>query len=441
MRLARSFGLVRAIAFLGLLAIFCTISTARATELFTGKPEAVFEGSDAAPWAMVERHGDPHPRFPQEPFLDKLVHFFPPVAKAFGTNRPHSSKFLLHVAPDWDKATKPNPVILLPGANDDATRRYAHPLSTQDDAFLTTPGLMQSLAARGFAVFAISFSHYHGDNRYQGEAVANAITRIRQLLGREGDESFKADLITYSKGAMAARCYLSDGSQWYGDTRFLTPYRGDVRHVVFQCGPIGGLDMPYRYYAYNLSLLSNDIPGPVGCKSMMLYGFTKPAGDLYILSGNWTGQLQMLYDTSRLGVPYGPLSATPDAGYSAMVLKKGGKSFILDSPGLEAACEAGGNMIERMNERGLPPQVTVSLVGGTKPIIYDDRYPKIPVIAGVQICAPNDGLLFLASAMYEEGLTARGARVTSKKSFFLNHIELSRETEVYDYIAAQLDGK
>lgn len=425
----------------GFVAFLLLASAALATDRFTGEPEAVLEGTDAAPWALIERHGDPHPRFPQELFHRKLHQFFPQVIQGFGTKTPHSSKFLLHVAPGWDQATRPVPVLLLPGANDDATRRYARPLSTHHDDFATTPGLMQHLAAEGFAVFAISFSHYHGDNRFQGEAVANAITRIRQLLGHEGDEGFKVDLITYSKGAMAARCYLTDAGQWYGDSRFLTPYRGDVRRVIFQAGPIGGLDLPYRYYAYNLSLLSNDVPGPVGCESMMIYGFTKSAGDLYILSGCWTGQLQMLSDTLDLGVPYGPLSATPDAGYSALVLKKGGSSLILKSPGLDAAIAAGGSMIERMNERGLPPDVTASLVAGTKPVIFDELHPHIPLVSGMQVAAPNDGLLFLASAFHEKGLTARGAKVTAKKSFFLNHIELSRSDEVFEYVTSELSGE
>ena len=124
-----------------------------------------------------------------------------------------------------------------------------------------------------------------------------------------------------------------------------------------------------------------------------------------------------------------------------MVLKKGGSSLILKSPGLDAARAAGGNMIERMNERGLPPDVTASLVAGTKPVIFDELHPHIPLVSGMQVAAPNDGLLFLASAFYEKGLTARGAKVTSKKSFFLNHIELSRSEEVYEYVTSELSGE
>ena len=75
-----------------------------------------------------------------------------------------------------------------------------------------------------------------GCNLHQGEAVANAITRIRKLLGREDDENFKVDLITYSKGAMAARCYVQSANDFVGFD-YLTDYRGDVRRVVFQVGP------------------------------------------------------------------------------------------------------------------------------------------------------------------------------------------------------------
>lgn len=420
------------------LLILVAPATSLATDRYQPEPEKVLEGNAATPWERIERHRDPHPRFPTEPLPKKLEHFFPQVKNAFGSGAPHSSNFLLHVAPGWDQSSRPNPVLLLPGANDDASRRYSNPLSTQHPDFLKQGGLMQDLSGRGFSVFAISFSHYHGDNRLQGEHVGNAIRRIRRMLGRDGDADFKVDLVTFSKGAMAARCYVQSAGSWYADTRFLTKFRGDVRRVIFQCGPLGGLDMPFRYYLYNLTCAASDFPAPMGASHVMTYGFMRASGEKDILSGMWTGQLQMLNDLRDLGVPHGPLSFTVDANMSGSALVNGGRTMFLRSKGIQHAMEAGGNMIELMNQTGFPPEVEAAMLGGTRPVLEDERYPLLKIPAGFQIIAPNDGLLFLKSALLEDAITAQGARVLGTRTLPLNHVELSRDQRAFDFVEEML---
>lgn len=406
-----------------------------ATGRYVPEPEAVFtHAGTSEPWAATERHRDPHPRFGDEPHHPVLRGFHAPITEAFGSATPASSQFLLHLAPGWDQAEDPTPVLLLPGANDDATRRYGRPLSRHDPAFDETPGLMQHLAARGRAVFGISFSHYHGDNLLQGEQVANAIRRIRRLLGREQDEGFRVDLVTYSKGAMAARCYLSDAGEMVNGYTWLTRYRGDVRKVVFQCGPIAGLDMPFRYYLYNLNNYVNKIPAPLGASQLLVYGSWKETGVGDIFSGYWSGQLQMLSDLRQVGIPHGPLSWTADANLSYRALLEGGRSMAVQSRGLAAAIEAGGDLIRKLNERGLPPKVGAALLAGTHPVLYDERYPSMRVPVGGQFVRPNDGLVFVASALYADGLTARGARILGTKERYKNHVELSRDEESYAWV-------
>jgi hypothetical protein len=384
------------------------------------------------PWEATERHRDPHPRFGEEPHHPVLRALYPAITEAFGTDTPPPSTFLLHRAPGWSRAGHTTPVLLLPGANDDATRRFGHPLSRHDQAFYDTPGLMQYLDSRDRAVFGISFSHYHGDNLLQGEHVANAIRRIRRLTGRDDDPDFRVDLVTYSKGAMAARCYLSDAGAMVTGYDWLTEYRGDVRRVVFQCGPLGGLDMPFRYYLYNLTNHVNEVPAPLGASQLLVYGSWKKTGVGDIFSGYWTGQL--LSDLRGIGIPHGPLSWTADANFTYRALLEGGNTLAVRSRGLGAAVEAGGDLIRKLNERGLPPEVGAAMLAGTHPVLYDERYPNLHVPVGGQFVRPNDGLVFVRSALHAEGLTARGATVLGTKKRHKNHVELSRDPESYAWI-------
>jgi len=425
----------RVIVLLGFVLGLCT--AASATKLYKPEPEFVMNGDRAKPFAFIERHVDPHPRFPYEPFHPKLVQFYPQVIEAFGTKEPDSKHFLLHVMPGYDKATKPVPVLLLPGSNDDSSRRYAYPLATTHPDHLKKTGLAVYLARHGYAVFAITWSHFHGCNVHQGEQVANAITRIRTLLGRESDPGFQVDLITYSKGAMAARCYVQSACEFYG-YNYLTRFRNDVRRVVFQVGPIGGLDTMFRYYLYNVHCQSNDVPAPLGVSKQVLYGMWKDAGILDIHSGYWPGQLQMIHDTRLVGVDYCALSWTAgDMNMTMTALRDGGSTFFVKSHGLEAARQAGGCLIERLNDRGFPPDVSACLVCGTHQVIYNEQIHWWPVPMGAELTDASDGLVFLKSASYKEGLTAQGASV-DVKTFNLNHMEVSRSQEVFEYVDGQL---
>ena len=429
------------LSFIGLTVLIGPISSHLfATELYVPEPEFVLEGEAAAPWEFIERHKDPHPRFPWEPFLPKLRQFYPNVVKAFETKEPHSRLFLLHAMPGWDEATKPVPVLLLPGANDDASRRYAYPLDHTHPDHLTQKGLAFHLAEEGFAVFGITFSHFHGCNVHQGEQVANAITRIKKLLGREKDDDFKVDLVTYSKGAMAARSYVQSANDFL-DLNYLTDFRGDVRRVVFQVGPIGGLDTMFRYYMYNMFCQSKDVPAPVAVSSQVLYGMWQESEELYIHSGYWPGQLQMVNDTREVGVAYGPLSWTADANMTMRAVRDGGSTFFVKAAGLEAARQAGGCLIERLNERGFPKEVSAALVAGNHPVIYHEKIHTWKVPMGAELSDTSDGLVFLESATYKEGLTAQGADVVSVKVFPYNHVECSREMDVFEHVSKVLARK
>ena len=361
---------------LNILAILSVALSTHATKFYKPKPLHIIEGPAAKPWQSIEKHRDYHPRFSRTPFHPKLSQLYPQTREAFGSETPPDRDFLLYLAKGWDKASGV-PVLLVHGANDDATRRWAYPTSRFSGDHTKVPGLMQHLSERGLSVFGISFSHYHGDNLFQGEHIANAILRIRKLLNRESDSSFKIDVVSYSKGAMAVRAYVQSASEYY-HKKFLTPYKGDVRRICFVGGPIGGLDLPFRYYLYNLNIQVRELPAPMGASAMRAGMLMKKTGINHIQSGYWPGQMQMIHDQRLLGIPFGPLSLTLDANQTGRALVEGGNSTFLKSAGLEAARKAGGRMIEVLNSKGLPRDVEAILIGGTMPILFDEVHPNWP---------------------------------------------------------------
>jgi len=355
------------------------------------------------------------------------------VRSAFGTDAPHANSFLLHAAPGWQDHGQATPVVLVPGAFDDATRRWAlpHQEGGHDDP---RPGLMSYLAGRGSPVFAVTYSHNHGDNIYQGEALANAIQRVRSLLGRQDDATFQVNLVAHSKGAMSVRSYVQSASGFYSDRKFLTPFRGDVSRVAFIASPLGGLDLPYRYYIYNLQQFTQSGRAPVAASRMILYGFWKDAGPSYLLSGHYPGQLQMLFDLRKRGVPYGLMSCTADANDSMHRLVDGGRSFFVESEGIEHAIAEGGSLIEKLNSVGFPRSVASAVLAGNKPVLYDPRLLPFRIPIGMEITAPSDGLLFVKSALYTEGLTVGGASLLDQKTMFLDHIELTQDEDAFAWV-------
>lgn len=406
---------------------------ARATEKFSGEPDHVAMGAEAAPWERLERLRDPHPKFPEENFHPKSPHRAAQVEAMFGTDRPSSDTFILHCAPGSTTASGV-PVLLVPGANDDATLRF----TVGGGREAGEHRLMDHLVDAGLPVYGISFSHPHGDNLFQGEHLANAIRRIRKLMGREDDPDFQVDVVTHSKGAMPARCYAQDAGQQFRDRKFLTKFRGDVRRIVFLGGPLGGLDTPFRYYMYNLTVLSQGWPAPMGAKAMMYYGFMKDTGPSHIMSGCFPGQLQMIHDLRDIGIAYGPFSWTVDANATMTALRDGGKTAFVESEGLDEARAAGGNLIEKLNQSGMPPTVAVAALAGTDPVLNDPRWAPIKVPLGVEPTAPSDGLVYVKSATYTEGLTRRGATLLDAHTMPVNHVDMLDSTDVFDWITGLL---
>ncbi len=182
-------------------------------------------------WERVELQQVKKLEGKEERFCSQNEHQDLDVINCFQTATPASKYYLLHYAPGWDRNRHQIPILLVPGAGLDAN-------SFTDLYAMGYDGLQQQLVALGYRVFAITFSHTHGDNFIQAEQLADAISHICNVTGKE-----QIDLVAYSKGGTAARIYLSGLSD--------TPYCGDIRRYVMLGTPNLGVDFPFRNPLFN----------------------------------------------------------------------------------------------------------------------------------------------------------------------------------------------
>ncbi|MEW6710723.1 MAG: hypothetical protein AB1403_12930, partial [Candidatus Riflebacteria bacterium] len=416
----RNFTLLLAVFF----AFLLSVGTLRA-ELQLVKE---IEGRDSSPWEKVELLQDTNRNFVYEEFHYKGRQTHSITQKAFGTQTPHSRQFLLHFAPDWQKAIHPVPVLLVHGAGDNATRGFAHPWSFDipDNGQIDKPGIMQDLARRGFAVFAITYSHPHGDNFLQAHQLANAISRIRQLTGAD-----QVDVLCHSKGAMSVRIYASDLGKEYSQYGWIHSFKKDIRKVLFVASPLKGIDTAFRYYAYNFTVMYKDMAAPVGPSRMTWQGKWMNTD---IHNELFPGQFQMLNNWVKDGISLNYQSGTADMNLSQIALYYGGVSTLLKSDGIDKAIQKAGDVINSLCRKGMDPSVTCHILAGSKQEIDKIKFFWLEIPVG-EFADASDGILFLRSATYEKGLTARGAKVKSKKVLKTHHVGVTVLPEALEYIS------
>lgn len=422
---------------------------ASATEMFSTEPVAVFRQPECGLWECVERLRDSHPMMKPEPFAPPSMILDPSLRKWFGdTSTPSSGEFLLHCARGYKRRTLRNPVLLVHGAGDNANRAWLHP---QDHLMPTKidpdkRGFALWLAEMGYATFAITFAHNQGDNIMQAEQIANAIQRIRVIMHRTNDPTFKVDVIAHSKGNVATRIYLSDMKALFPEKPWLTGYRGDVRTYVAIASPFRGIDIPFRYYLYNLTVTQqpDEINSPVAADYLMTsigWKDVRPRSVFAKEPNYFPGQAQLLFNLVRdAGVELGPDSATPgDANLTANALYFGGSSLYVRSRGIDAAIKAGGRLIYRLEERGIDPSVRLGVIAGRSKYIakYIKGLGYFPMPWEI-VGQPSDGVVLLASSLSTDGILRRGAKLLGKAIFDLNHIFVGFDRTVLEQIDAWL---
>lgn len=391
-------------------------------------------GRDANPWQRIELLEDDDAHFINENFHIKNRQDHRIIRKAFNTNKPHSRDCLLHFAPNWDKPQKKTPVLLVHGAGDNACRGFCHPwtFDLPEDGHIEKPGLMQHLVKKGFSVFAVTFSHPHGCNFMQAQQLANAIERIKAVTG-----SSKVDVVCHSKGAMAVRIYASDLAAKTHEFKWITPFRKDIRKIMFIASPLKGIDTAFRYYAYNFTVKQQNLAAPLGPESLLWQGMFV---DSYHHNKLFPGQFQMLHNWVNDGIDFTYQSMTPDANLTRSVLYNGGVSALLTSDGIDRAIQEGGDVIRLLNEQGVDPSITCHVLAGSKQKIDSVKFLWLEIPVG-EFAAESDGVLFLKSATYTKGLQARGAKIGSVKTLDTHHIGLTIVPAALNHIAEVLSER
>lgn len=360
--------------------------------------------NSGAAWQKTELHHIT-PVVPAEAFCEVNEHLDPDIVQAFSTPRPQPDSFLLHYGPGWDSNPEKTPVLLIHGAGLDAN-------SFVNLYGLGVRGLQPQLTSLGYRVFALTFSHGHGDNFNQAEQLAAAIKHIKELAQVE-----KINLVAHSKGGTAARIYLSGLSR--------TPYRGDVDRYIMLGTPNLGLDYAFRHPHRSYLLYLSGGNGVIPWDQLTVMGFTVDTRAYAIYSdGCFPGQSQLLYRWDQIY----PLDASQPDWYTTYY---GGTGFFSRSRGIDAAIAGGHNLVQRLNRRGIEPGVRLFILAGS-----NNFFGSIPG----ESTGPSDGVVLLDSVLYSDGLTLRGAHLELKEELHLNHLELLFSFQAARWVHRQLQS-
>jgi triacylglycerol lipase len=263
--------------------------------------------------------------------------------------------------------------------------------------------------------FALTFSHPHGDNELQAEALAHVIARIREVT-----QAPKIDLVAWSKGGMSCRIYLSDAGP-DGSTR----YRGDVRRYVMLGTPNGGIDVGFAYPNLNYWILQHGTPAPLSWTRFLYYGVWRdePLQSIFA-RGAFPGQAQMV---ARFDARYGRARCKGQMDVDATY--DGTKGTVSESPGIDRAIADGGDMIAKLRKKPIARDVELCVLAGC--------HPWVVGMVGERR-GPSDGLILVASVFDTDPMTKGGAVLLRKDLRALNHLALAYDPRANDWVADAL---
>lgn len=341
-------------------------------------------------WQKAELWKDSDPSWPAEQYLaDGREDQTGQAETLFGSAEPPGSEFLLYQAPG--ALTNSGPAVLLVmGANDSVDREYADPAlgGAGSCGVLSCPstGLMQYLSGRGYRVFAVDFANTQGDNYEWAQSISDAL----QVMASETGTA-SANLLAWSKGAFAARMYVSSVAPSWG-----RPYQGNVSKLILLGNPDGGLDYTFAHGTEGNPEIypqcGGSLNGPSPSQSYVCFGILYSEPNLSIDSGYYTGQRQML---ARWDGTYG-VDETQDDWYTTYY---GGTGFVSTSNGIHYAISH-GSLVSTIQQAGVPASVpTYLLCGGS---------PTIPGFYN-ETRGPSDGVVFISSCEDTTGIASVAA--------------------------------
>ncbi|WP_156202760.1 esterase/lipase family protein [Candidatus Syntrophocurvum alkaliphilum] len=356
-------------------------------------------------WDKVELCSVPALSGIKEPFCTVNKHIDSDIVKCFGTDEPEADNYILHYSSGWNTNRNKYPLLLVHGAGLDAnsyTNLYG----------LGFEGLQQKLVKLGYRVFAITFSHSHGNNFYQAEQLCAAINKIKKETKCE-----QVDIVAHSKGGIPVQIYLS--SLGYNS------YQGDVRSYLMLGTPNYGIDYLFRNPLLNYFIYTLGANGVIVWDKIMSFATVLDVTERSIYKeGYFPGQAQIAY---RWDETY-PLDTLQQDWWTTYY---GGSGLLGNSQGIDKAIRDGGFLIKRLNNKGLEPGINIATLAGNN------------VFEGVafNVSGPSDGLVFIDSALYTDGMTKRGAKLLDKTILPLNHMELLYDNRVARWIDMQLSNK
>lgn len=402
-----------------LLASLCWLVFASAPAL-SASPllEATYNSGITNGWVKVERWQDPDTAFTQETFPPDGRGDQTGQRKTFfnGDGTPHSSRFLMYYAPDWDTNTKTTPVLLVHGANQDADIAWANPNDAGNygcgRATCPGTGLMQELVSDDFKVFAISFPHKNGDGYFWTEQIADAIGIIKNRTG-----ATEVDVITWSKSAFNGRMYVSSVIEAWG-----TPYQNDVRRLLMLGGPNNGIDGSFRHgWTYTFTAYpqcGGVINGPTAHDWIFCLGLWRNGPEWSYSSSYFPGAVQML---KRWDSVYG-LSTLEQDWWTTY---HGGWGFYSHSPGIDAYL--GGSLVDTVRNAGVPASVRVHNLCGNQADI---------ALLHNEHTGPSDGVVFVSSCNNSTGIANDGGAAV----IAVNHLELGWDGPAVSQIMTWLNA-
>jgi len=380
--------------------------------------EATYTTSISNGWAQVERWRDPGTAFTQETFppdgrgnqTGQRVTFFNGIAT------PNSARFLLYYAPSWNSNPKTTPVLLVHGANQDADLAWANPNDAGaygcGQASCPTTGLMQTLVAGGFRVFAIGFPHKNGNGYFWAEQIEDAIQVIKSRTG-----ALSVDVVSWSKGAFNARMYVSSVKQSWGSA-----YQSDIRRLIMAGGPNNGIDLSFRHgWYFSLPVYpacGGTIDGPTPHDQLVCYGVWQNGPQWTYSSAYFPGSAQML---KRWDSVY-PLPPNEQDWYTTYY---GGLGVYTHGNGIVAYM--GPSLVDTVRTAGTSNGVQVyNLCGNLNDI----------ALLHNEHTGPSDGVLFIASCNDATGISNFGGSAVVA----VNHLGLGWNAPAVNQITAWLNA-
>jgi hypothetical protein len=251
---------------------------------------------------------------------------------------------------------------------------------------------MQYLSGRGYRVFAVDFANIQGDNYEWAQTISDALQVMASETGAAA-----ADVVAWSKGAFAARMYVSSVAPSWG-----RPYQGNVDKLILLGNPNGGLDYTFAHGAEgNLQIYpqcGGSLNGPSPSQSYMCFGIIYPEPDPSIDSAYFTGQRQML---ARWDSVYG-VDETQDDWYTTYY---GGTGFVSTSNGIQYAISH-GSLVATIQQAGIPAAVPTYLLCGGAPTIpgfYNENRGLSDGVVFIASCQDTTGIASLAASQLISG--------------------------------------